>query len=131
MAGHRDPQRLGLNASVEALHHAIGFGRVGPRFAVLHPERPAGRLEPVSREAGAAVREHMGDLEGKSLDGLRQEGHGATRGFVVLDREMDEAGGAVDGDIQVATYRYRLRLWPSWVRSLGRRFTSTCTKPRS
>ena len=44
----------------------------------------------------------MGDLEGKGLDGLRQEGDGAGRGFVVLDREMDEAGGAVDGDIQVA-----------------------------
>src|SRR5215207_5208504 len=31
----------------------------------------------------------------------------------------------------MATYRYRLRLWPSAVRSLGRCFTSTCTKPRS
>src|SRR5215212_2730510 len=31
----------------------------------------------------------------------------------------------------MATERYRLRLWPSWVRSLGRCFTSTCTKPRS
>ncbi len=28
----------------------------------------------------------------------------------------------------MATSRYRLRLWPSWVRSLGRCFTSTGTK---
>ena len=102
VAGHRDPEHLGLDASVEALHHAIGAGRIGPRFAVLHPERPAGRLEPGGREAGAAVREHMGDLEGEGLDRFIQEGDGAGRGFIVLDREMDEAGGAVDGDIEVA-----------------------------
>ena len=102
MAGHRDPEHLGLDASVEALHHAIRLGCIGPRFAVLHPELSAGRLEPAGREAGAAVREHMGDLEGEGLDRFVQEGHSTARGFVVLDGEVDEAGGAVDGDIQLA-----------------------------
>ena len=32
MAGHRDPEHLGLNASVEALHHAIGLGRAGRAY---------------------------------------------------------------------------------------------------
>src|SRR5215203_4627716 len=43
----------------------------------------------------------MRDLEREGLDGLLQEGHSTARGFIVLDREMDEAGGAVDGDIEV------------------------------
>jgi hypothetical protein len=51
MAGHRDPEPLGLNASVEALHHALGLGRVGARLAVRHPELSARRLEPGGREA--------------------------------------------------------------------------------
>jgi hypothetical protein len=44
----------------------------------------------------------MGDLEGEGLDGLLQEGHRRGGGLIVLDREMDEAGGAVDGPIQIA-----------------------------
>src|SRR4029078_11512925 len=42
----------------------------------------------------------MGDLEGEGVDRFVQEGHSTARGFVVLDGEMDEAGGAVDGNIQ-------------------------------
>jgi hypothetical protein len=58
MAGNRDPEHLGLDASVEALHHAIGLRRIGPRLAMLHPEHPARRREPGGREAGAAVLLH-------------------------------------------------------------------------
>ena len=43
----------------------------------------------------------MGDLEGEGLDRFFQKGHGAALGFIILDREMDEAGGAVDGHIEV------------------------------
>src|SRR3954452_2533087 len=120
----RDAQHLALYPPLEALHHAIRAGRVGPRRAMLHPELLAGRLEPISREARSAVGQHMGDLEGKGPDGLRQESHGTALGLIVLNGQVHEAGRPVDGDIQVAlAARYRLRLWPSWVRSLGRCFT--------
>src|ERR687898_2694309 len=112
MAGNRDAQPLALDPSVEALHHAICAGRVGPRLAMGHPQLPAGRLETVSRAAGAAVGQPMGDLERKGLDGLLQEGDRAALGLIIPDGQVDEAGGAVDGDIEVP-----LRLWPSWVRS--------------
>ena len=57
---------------------------------------------PSVRHAAAAVGQHRGDLEGKGPDGLLQEGHGAALGFIILDREMDEARGAVDGHIEGA-----------------------------
>src|SRR4051794_6526185 len=41
----------------------------------------------------------MGDLEG--LNRLLQEGHRAALGFVVLDRQVDEAGGAINGHVEV------------------------------
>ena len=100
MAGNRDAQPLALDPSVEALHHAICAGRVGPCLAMGHPKLPAGRLEAVSREAGAAVGQPMGDLEGKGLDGLLQEGDRAALGFIIPDGQVDEAGGAVDGHIE-------------------------------
>ena len=43
----------------------------------------------------------MGHLEGEGRDRFFQEGHGAALGFIILDGEMDEAGGAVDGDIEI------------------------------
>ena len=46
VAGDCDAQHLALDPSVEALDHAIGFGRIRPRFAVLHPSfgtRPRSR----------------------------------------------------------------------------------------
>src|SRR5215218_8948332 len=43
----------------------------------------------------------MGNLEGEGPDGLFQKGHGAALGFIILDGQMDEAGGAVDGHVQV------------------------------
>src|SRR3569832_2427286 len=67
---------------------------------MLHAQALARGLEAVSREAGAAVREHMGDLEGKGLDGFFQKGHGTALSLVVLDGEVDEARGAVDSHIQ-------------------------------
>src|SRR4051812_24042000 len=68
---------------------------------MLHAQALARGLEAVSREAGAAVREHMGDLEGKGLDGFFQKGHGTALSLVVLDGEVDEPRGAVDSHIQV------------------------------
>jgi hypothetical protein len=100
VAGDCNAEHLALDPSVKALHHPIGFGRVGPRRAMLHGERSARRLEPVGREAGAAVGEPMGDLEGEGPDRLLQKGHGTALGFVVLDGQVDEAGGAVDRHIQ-------------------------------
>src|SRR3954464_11474120 len=44
----------------------------------------------------------MGDPEGEGLDGLLQEGDGTARGFVVLDRQVDEAGGPINRDVEVA-----------------------------
>ena len=43
----------------------------------------------------------MRDLEGKGLDRLRQKGHGTALSLVVLDGEVDEAGGPVDGHVEV------------------------------
>src|SRR5918911_4144019 len=44
----------------------------------------------------------MGDPEGEGLDGLLQEGDGPARGFVILDRQVDEAGGPINRDVEVA-----------------------------
>jgi hypothetical protein len=38
----------------------------------------------------------------KGPDRFLEEGHGAALGLIVLDRQMDEAGGSIDGDIKVA-----------------------------
>src|SRR4029453_7111655 len=101
VASDYNAQHLTLNTPIEALHHAIGFRRVGPRRAMLHAQALARPLEAVSREAGAPIGQHVRDLEGKGLDGLLQEGHGAALSLVVLDREVHEAGGTIDGDIEV------------------------------
>jgi hypothetical protein len=50
----------------------------------------------------AAVGQNMGDLERKGTERIRQEGSGGRRGLVVFDSEVHVAGGAVDGDVQVA-----------------------------
>ena len=68
---------------------------------MLYPERPAHRLEPVGCKTGAAVGQHMVDPEGEGLDGLFEEGDRTALGLVVLDRQVDKAGGPVDRDIQV------------------------------
>jgi hypothetical protein len=96
VAGNRNAQHLALHTPVEALHQAVRARRIGPRLAMLHPELLARPLEAVGREARAAVGQHMGDREGEGLDGLFEEGDGAALGFVVLDRQMDKPGGAVD-----------------------------------
>ena len=51
-----------------------------------HAQSTAGRLKAVGREARAAIREHVGDLEREGAQGLFQEGRGATLGLVILDR---------------------------------------------
>jgi hypothetical protein len=101
VAGDRDAQHLALHTPIEAFDHAIGFRRVGPCRAMLHAERSARRLEAIGREARSAVGEHMGDLEGEGLDRFFQKGHRRGGRLIILDGEMDEAGGAVDGHVQI------------------------------
>ena len=72
---------------------------------MLHTVPLAGGLERIGREAGAAVSEHVRDLERKSPKGVCQEGHRRGGGLVVLDGEMHVVGGPVDGDVQVAFAR--------------------------
>jgi hypothetical protein len=67
---------------------------------MLHPKLLARGLKAVSREAGAAVGQHMGDLEGEGLDGLLEKGDRRGGGLIILDRQVDEAGGTIDGDIE-------------------------------
>ncbi len=43
----------------------------------------------------------MGEAEGEGGRGLAEEGDGALLGLVVLDGEVDGAGPAVDGDVEV------------------------------
>ena len=47
----------------------------------------------------------MGDFERKGPERVREEGHRRGRGLVVLDGEVHVAGGAIDGDVQVALAR--------------------------
>jgi len=44
----------------------------------------------------------VGDAEGKGGRGFAEKGNGAPLGLVVLYGEVDGAGPAVDGDIEVA-----------------------------
>jgi hypothetical protein len=92
---------------------------------VLHAELAAVLLEALGGEAGAAVGQHVRDPEREGGDRRLEEGLGAGLGLVVLDREVDEAGAAVDGDEQVALARLAVG------RAQLRCFTSMWTKPRS
>jgi hypothetical protein len=67
-----------------------------------HIVPPTSVLEGVRHKAGAAVGEHVRDGEGQGGECLLQEGHGRGGGLVILDRQMHKAGGAVDGDVEVA-----------------------------
>ena len=72
------------------MHHAVPLSHAVPL---------AGVLEAVGGEAGAAIGEHMRDPERQGLDRLVKEGHRRGGGLVVLDREVDRARSAVDGDV--------------------------------
>ncbi len=69
---------------------------------MLHTVPLAGDLERIGREARTAVGEHVGNPERKGAERVREEGYRRGRGLVVLDGEVHVAGGAVDGDVQVA-----------------------------
>ena len=43
----------------------------------------------------------MGHLEGQGCDRFLEEGPSAVFGLLVLDGEVDPAGGPVDGDVEV------------------------------
>lgn len=83
-----DARHRPLLPPVEALHHAIGLWRAGPGFARLDTLPLAGALEAIYPEAGAAVGQHVRDAE---RQGRR--------------RLVEEEGGAVDGDVEVALTR--------------------------
>ena len=68
----------------------------------------------------------MADPEGEGRDGLFEEGDRTALGLVVLTARWTKREAR-----SIATYRYRLRLSALLVRSFGKCFTSTCTKPRS
>jgi hypothetical protein len=69
---------------------------------VLDAVLAAELLEPLGGEAAAAIGEHMRGPEGEGDNGLLEEDSGTGLGLVILDRQVDEAGAAVDGDEQVA-----------------------------
>src|SRR3954463_7104104 len=65
-------------------------------------------------EAATVVGQHVGEAEGESRRGLTEEGNGALLGLVVLDGEVDRAGAAIDGDVEVALAPFAiggLQLW--------------------
>lgn len=69
---------------------------------MLHAVPLAGGLEGVSREARAAVSQHVRDLEGEGSYGLVEESDSRGGGLVVFHRQVHVARGTVDGDVQVA-----------------------------
>ncbi len=120
-----DAEHFGADATVEALDHAIRLGRAGAGVPILRAEGHAG-LGEGRREAAAIVGQHVDEPKGEGRRGFPEEGDGAGLGLVVLDREVHEAGPAVDGDVEVA-------LAPLAVGGLqlGQVLMSMCTKPRS
>jgi hypothetical protein len=73
--------------------------RCAPR--ALRAEGAAGLREAAGGEAGASVGQHVGQAEGEGRRGLAQERGGARLGHVLLDREVDGARAAIDGDVEV------------------------------
>jgi len=140
--GDVDAEHLAADAAVDALDHAVRLRRAGLCVPVLRTQLGAD-LDEGGREAAAVVGQHMGKLEGERGGGLAQEGDGAFLGFVVLDREVDCARAAVDGNIQealaqLAVARVQLgrsspRFQPrsGWNGCGGRCLMSMWMKPRS
>lgn len=96
-----DAEHLTTDPAVEALDHAFGLGRSGTGVPIVRAQLGAD-FGKGGREAAAVVGQHGGKLERKGAGRLAQEGDGALLGFVVLDREVDGARAAVDGNIQEA-----------------------------
>src|SRR6476620_5004478 len=86
-----DAEHLTLDASVEALDHAVGARGVGLGLAMLDAEIPAGLFKAVGGKTAAAVGQHVRDVEGKGLERLLEESPGTGLGLVVLDRQMNGA----------------------------------------
>jgi hypothetical protein len=70
-------------------------------MAVLRSQRSTGFGEGWGK-AAAIVSQHMSETEGKGRCRLTQEGNGAWLGLVILDREMNGAGAAIDRDVKEA-----------------------------
>src|SRR3954451_12503523 len=108
-----DAEHFAANAAVEALDHAIRLRRPRLGMAVLGAEFGAD-LGEGGGEAATVVGQHVGEAEGESRRGLTEEGNGALLGLVVLDGEVDRAGAAIDGDVEVALAPFAiggLQLW--------------------
>lgn len=78
-----------LHTVIEALDHAVGLARVRFGITVVDAQLAADRLEAVSREATAAISQHMGYLEGQSGDHYPPKGQGADLGLPVLDGKVN------------------------------------------
>jgi hypothetical protein len=64
-----DAEHLAADPAVEALHHAVRVGRVGPGMPVFRVEFGAG-LGEGRGEAAAVVGQHVGEPEGEGRRGL-------------------------------------------------------------
>jgi hypothetical protein len=126
VAGDRDAEHLALDPAVEALDHPVRPGRVGPGLAVLDAELAAGLLEALGGEAAAAVGEHVRDPEREGRERLPRKARALASVSSSLTARWTERERR-----SMATNRKRLRHSPPAVRSLGRCFTSTWTKPSS
>jgi len=125
-----DAEHLAGNATVGPFNHAIGLRRPRLGVAILRLQVGA-RLGKGWREAAAVVGQRVGEAEGKNCRCLAQEGDGTLLSLVVLDREMDRAGAAIDGGVAEGsacaargmategTNKKRLRRSPSAVCSFG------------
>lgn len=69
-------------------------------MAILSPELGAGSGKGCG-EATAVVGQHVSEAEGERGCSFAEKGNGAFLVFIVLDREVDGAGPAVDGHEQV------------------------------
>src|SRR3954451_18694888 len=96
-----DGQHFGDDAAIEALDHAIGLWRTRLDMAILCPELGTDLGKGLG-EAAAVICQYMCHAKGKRSGGFAQESYGTGFGFIVLDGEMDRAGTAVDGDVEIA-----------------------------
>src|SRR3712207_4200695 len=96
-----DAEHLAAHPAIEALRHAIRPGRARPGVAALRPERGAGPGE-ARGEAAPVVGQDTGEAEGKGDRGLAEGGDRALLRLLVLPREVDGTGPAVDGDVVAA-----------------------------
>lgn len=102
MASNIDAEYFAGDAAIEALDHAVGLGRIRPGCAMADLDFRAGAFKIIGGEAGATIRQHMGDAEGKGLPGGLEEGDRIDGVLGVVDVEVDKPRAAIDRDIEEA-----------------------------